>query len=156
MNNVVTYTVIIEASNDDRKLFPGMTANVQIEVAKKDDALRVPNDALRFKPRGETASSNPADRSGRMLTRLKDDLQLTSEQEQAVKEEIGKMMAQRQAAPGGVQVDVADPAAMRQRMQAAIEQTLRPLLTDQQRPLFDKWKSGRENSKAGGVHVRCR
>ena len=154
LNNVVTYTVIIEASNDDRKLFPGMTANVQIEVAKKDDALRVPNDALRFKPRGETASSsNPADRSARMLTRLKDDLQLSAEQEQAVREEIKKMMAQRQSAPGGVQTDVADPAAMRQRMQAMIEQTLRPLLTDEQRPLFDKWKSGRENSKAGGVHV---
>ncbi len=153
LNNVVTYTVIIEALNNDRKLFPGMTANVQIEVAKMDDVLRVPNDALRFKPRGETASSNPADRSARMLTRLKDDLQLTQEQEQAIKEEIGKMMAQRQPAPGGVQPDVADPAAMRQRMQAAIEQTLRPMLTDPQRPLFDKWKSGRENSKAGGVHI---
>ena len=154
LNNVVTYTVIIEASNDDRKLFPGMTANVQIEVAKKDDALRVPNDALRFKPRGETAgASNPADRSARMLTRLKDDLQLTSEQEQAVREEIKKLMAQRQTAPGGVSADVADPAAMRQRMQALIEQTLRPTLSEQQRPLFDKWKSGRENSKAGGVHV---
>ncbi len=153
LNNVVTYTVIIEASNDDRKLFPGMTANVQIEVAKKDDALRVPNDALRFKPRGEAASGNPADRSARMLTRLKDDLQLTDAQEQAVREEIKKIMAQRQAAPGGIAADMADPAAMRQRMQAAIEQTLRPMLADQQRPLFDKWKSGRENTKAGGVHV---
>lgn len=154
LNNVVTYTVIIEASNDDRKLFPGMTANVQIEVAKKDDTLRVPNDALRFKPRGEAAGSgNPADRSARMLTRLKDDLQLTAEQEEAVREEIKKLMAQRQSSPGGVSADMADPAAMRQRMQAAIEQTLRPTLSEQQRPLFDKWKSGRENSKAGGVHV---
>ena len=42
LQSVVTYTVIIEASNDDRKLFPGMTANVQIEAAKKDGVLRIP------------------------------------------------------------------------------------------------------------------
>ena len=36
LNNVVTYTVIIEAENDDRKLLPGMTANARIETAKRD------------------------------------------------------------------------------------------------------------------------
>src|SRR5689334_278391 len=42
LNNVVTYTVIIEADNDDRKLLPGMTANARIETAKLDNALRIP------------------------------------------------------------------------------------------------------------------
>ncbi|MGL4395200.1 MAG: efflux RND transporter periplasmic adaptor subunit, partial [Hyphomicrobium sp.] len=152
LQNVVTYTVIIEATNDDRKLFPGMTANVQIEVARNETALRVPNDALRFKPRNDVASS-PSDRSQRMLTRLKDELQLTDEQQQALKTEIAKMVGERASAPGGTQSDVVDPAAMRQRMQSAIERTLAPLLSEAQRPLFDKWKHGRETTKAGGLFV---
>lgn len=49
---VVTYTVVIEAPNDDAKLFPGMTANVEIESDKRDNVLRVPVDALRYRPRG--------------------------------------------------------------------------------------------------------
>lgn len=48
--NVVTYTVIIEADNKDRKLFPGMTANVAIETAMRAGVVRLPVDALRFKP----------------------------------------------------------------------------------------------------------
>ena len=35
----------------------------------------------------------------------------------------------------------------------AIEQTLPPLLTEEQRPLFDKWKRGRENARIGAVYV---
>jgi HlyD family secretion protein len=152
LQNVITYTVIIEASNDDRKLFPGMTANVQIEVSKKDSVLRVPNDALRFKPRAD-ASAGRNDRGERMITRLKGDIQLTDAQEQVVRDELKKVLATRTSAPGGVQTDIADPSAMRQRMQAAVEQTLTPLLTAEQQPLFEKWKRGRENSKNGGVHV---
>jgi len=49
-NNVVTYTVIINAPNPDKKLMPGMTANTTIYVQEKSDALVVPGKALRFKP----------------------------------------------------------------------------------------------------------
>ena len=48
--NVVTYAAIIDAPNPALKLKPGMTANVTIEVARRDDVLRVPAAALRFKP----------------------------------------------------------------------------------------------------------
>jgi HlyD family secretion protein len=48
--NVVTYPVIIEVSNPDEKLRPKMTANVTIDVATVQNALRVANAALRFKP----------------------------------------------------------------------------------------------------------
>ncbi|MBK9079747.1 MAG: efflux RND transporter periplasmic adaptor subunit [Hyphomicrobium sp.] len=156
LQNIVTYTVIIEAANDDRKLFPGMTANVQIAVAEKDDVLRIPSDALRFKPRGETAEGDrggQGKRGERQVARLKDDLLLTDAQEQAVRAEINKLFAARNAGPGGVDTSVSDPQAMRQKMQAAIEQTLGPLLTEEQRPLFEKWKRGRENTKSGAVHV---
>ena len=49
-NNVVTYAAIIDAPNPALMLKPGMTANVTIEVARRDDVLRVPAAALRFKP----------------------------------------------------------------------------------------------------------
>jgi HlyD family secretion protein len=50
VQNVVTYDVVIKVDNEDFKLKPGMTANVSIIVASKDDVLKVPNGALRFKP----------------------------------------------------------------------------------------------------------
>jgi HlyD family secretion protein len=52
IQNVVTYDVIIEVDNRDLRLKPGMTANVSIVTASKENALRVPNAALRFKPAG--------------------------------------------------------------------------------------------------------
>jgi HlyD family secretion protein len=56
VQNVVTYTVMIDAENKDGKLLPGMTANVTFEIAEYKDILKVPNAALRFTPPGETAS----------------------------------------------------------------------------------------------------
>jgi len=49
-SNVVTYDVVISVDNPDQILLPGMTAYVNINVAKKSEALLVPNAALRFKP----------------------------------------------------------------------------------------------------------
>ncbi len=50
VQNVVTYTVIIEVPNPEMKLRPGMTATVSILVDKRDDVLRVPMLATRFQP----------------------------------------------------------------------------------------------------------
>lgn len=50
VQNVVTYKVIVGVSNDDLRLKPGMTANVSITVARREDVLKVPNAALRFIP----------------------------------------------------------------------------------------------------------
>jgi HlyD family secretion protein len=49
IQNVVTYDVVISVENTDLKLKPGMTANVSIVTASKNEALRVPSAALRFK-----------------------------------------------------------------------------------------------------------
>ena len=51
--NVVTYVVVVGVDNKDLKLKPGMTANVTIETARKDNVLKIPSAALRFKPKGE-------------------------------------------------------------------------------------------------------
>ena len=47
-SNVVTYSVIIGIENPDLVFKPGMTANVEIITDEKEDALLVPNQALRF------------------------------------------------------------------------------------------------------------
>ncbi len=50
VQNVVTYDAVIDVDNPDLKLKPGMTANVTFVYAEKDDVLKVPNAALRFRP----------------------------------------------------------------------------------------------------------
>ncbi|MBK5276119.1 MAG: efflux RND transporter periplasmic adaptor subunit, partial [Desulfuromonadales bacterium] len=76
--NVVTYITVVNVDNTDLKLKPGMTANVSIEVARKDDALKLPPAALRFKPKsgadapkekrpaaGSPSGSGPRDSTGK-------------------------------------------------------------------------------------------
>jgi HlyD family secretion protein len=55
--NVVDYDTVIAVNNSDMKLLPGMTANVSIITAKRENAVRVPNAALRFHP-PETGGSD--------------------------------------------------------------------------------------------------
>lgn len=49
-NSVVTYPVWVSVPNDDLRLRPGMTATVHIEVSGATEVVRVPNDALKFRP----------------------------------------------------------------------------------------------------------
>lgn len=68
--NVVTYVVVVNVNNSELKLKPGMTANVSIQVAKKEDVLQIPPAALRFKPRGggeKPSSAQPKPANGKML-----------------------------------------------------------------------------------------
>ena len=57
--NVVTYVVVVGVDNKDLNLKPGMTANVSLETARKENVLKIPSAALRFKPKGakETAEA---------------------------------------------------------------------------------------------------
>ena len=58
VSNVVTYNAVIIVDNAGLKLKPGMTANVSIETESKQNVLRVPNAALRFKPATSAATPN--------------------------------------------------------------------------------------------------
>ena len=60
VQNVVTYDAVIDVANPELKLRPGMTANVTFVWAEREDALRVPNAALRFKPAAELLPPAPA------------------------------------------------------------------------------------------------
>jgi len=71
LQNVVTYDAVIDVDNSELKLRPGMTAAVTFVSASRDDALRVPNAALRFRPtpdviarlRGEPPGKAPGARA---------------------------------------------------------------------------------------------
>jgi HlyD family secretion protein len=75
VQNVVTYTVIIDVPNNDRALLPGMTANITITVRSLDSVLMVPTAALKFIPPAEqlrgkhgknrSGMAGPGARSGR-------------------------------------------------------------------------------------------
>src|SRR5260370_27101851 len=74
VQNVVTYDAVIDVDNEALKLRPGMTANVTVVYAEKDDALKIPNAALRLNPGPEllatpgSAPQGPGPRGGRVAT----------------------------------------------------------------------------------------
>jgi HlyD family secretion protein len=81
--NVVTYIVVLDVDNDELKLRPGMTANVQILLSEVKDTLMVPDQAFRFNPAagepGVEAKSLPALKSGqRRVWRLERGNRLTA------------------------------------------------------------------------------
>ena len=89
LNNVVTYTVVIDAENPLGRLLPGMTATVSIVTGEHKDVVTVPSEALRYQPRGpaqaalvrdglSTGVVSLGERGSRPhLERLKTELELT-------------------------------------------------------------------------------
>ena len=66
--NVVCYDAVIEVNNADLKLLPGMTANVSIITAEREDALTIPNAALRFRPPEVVASESITNTAARLAS----------------------------------------------------------------------------------------
>lgn len=69
--NVVTYNVIVDVTNDQGLLKPGMTAQVNIVVGEKQDVIRIPNAALRFRPPrddkdGKASAAKPAQKDDKV------------------------------------------------------------------------------------------
>jgi HlyD family secretion protein len=62
--NVVSYTAVVEVSNESGKLLPGMTATVEFLTETATDALIVPNAALRYRPADAAATTNAARATG--------------------------------------------------------------------------------------------
>ncbi|TAK90741.1 MAG: efflux RND transporter periplasmic adaptor subunit [Burkholderiaceae bacterium] len=59
VQNVVTYIVVIAARNEELKLLPGMTANVRITTDQRENVLKVPNAALRFRLAAKNVEAAP-------------------------------------------------------------------------------------------------
>lgn len=94
VSNVVTYTVVVSAPNPGLSLLPGMTANVNVVVAERADALKVDDAALRFRageaPEAAGAAAGGPEagraRTRRALERLARELALTGDQQARVRE----------------------------------------------------------------------
>jgi HlyD family secretion protein len=64
VSGVVTYATILSADNPELHLLPGMTATAAITVSRREDALLVPNAALRFSPQQEEPPAAASERGG--------------------------------------------------------------------------------------------
>jgi HlyD family secretion protein len=64
VQNVVTYNTVVNVANSDLKLMPGMTANVKILVARRENALLVTNAAFRVRVDGGTSGEKGASPGG--------------------------------------------------------------------------------------------
>ncbi len=69
VQNVVTYTVVVDVANDDGSLLPGMTATVDFVVEECRDALLVPSAALRVRPTETMLAAAQALRARRQAAR---------------------------------------------------------------------------------------
>jgi HlyD family secretion protein len=149
LNNVVTYTVIIEADNDDRKLLPGMTANARIETAKLDNALRIPTDALRFKPR---AADMVAAMQNRSLQQAKQEIERARAELALTAQQFGKVNAIMKGVgpePGAAAASAVAagtrPNQMAAETEARVLQRLKyalaSVVSEQQRSAFEGWKA---------------
>lgn len=162
LQNVVTYTVIIGADNPLGRLLPGMTANVEIVTGEHPGVVVVPNDALRFQPRGPaealisdatatgaTQTASAGDRTGRLLDRLKVDLGLTPEEVGKVRSGVeAEFAALRSAGPPGAgasQEDAREQARMR------VAKVLRTVLTPDRYKKFEELQRARPSSPRSGT-----
>jgi HlyD family secretion protein len=70
VQNVVTYDVVVNVSNPELLLMPGMTANVNVITARRDNVLRVPLAALAFSPRRHAVVSSNSQEVGGFSARV--------------------------------------------------------------------------------------
>ncbi len=136
--NVVTYTVIITARNADRRLLPGMTANVEIVAGQRTNVLRAANAALRFKPSTAQPSGVPPAAGGQppggfqgggVYGEVLDRLGLEARTRRAIADEISALFAARRA---GFADPNADRDALRAQMQNEVRAVLQARLTAEQ------------------------
>ncbi len=69
VQNVVTYNTVVSVANPDLQLKPGMTANVKILVARREDALLIPNAAFRIRLDGGSSGERAAAPGGAQAAR---------------------------------------------------------------------------------------
>lgn len=157
LTNVVTYTVVIGADNPEGRLLPGMTANVEIVTGQKHDVVMVPNESLRFQPRGPAealihdagaGAMRPArdgdDRTARMLERLQADLGLNPAEIEKVRAGVEAEFAVLRAAGtpglGSTQEDAREQARMR------VGKVLRAVLSPDQYKKYETIQRSRPGS----------
>ena len=171
VSNVVTYVIIVSTRNDDDTLLPGMTANVELVIGERADAIQVPSSALRFTPRGiEVPSAGGGGGSGGgggqgwqgqggsggggmrgMMQQLNENLNLNAEQQEAARAifmEMGQSIGGLRA--GGMEADQMGPAIAQLRRQ--MTQKLEALFDPEQKRLYHELTA--EAAASQGVRGR--
>jgi HlyD family secretion protein len=162
VQNVVTYIAVIGAPNEDLALFPGMTANVRVIIDSRENVLKVPNAALRFRPANAESASSPSKgeaaspdgdggepkakgkgRGSGQAERLARELSLTPEQRTRVE----AILAESRAKMGDVTAeDSAERRRQMERLRAESRQRIAEVLTPEQR--------GRYEAMSGAGRIR--
>jgi len=108
IQNVVTYNVVVGVDNKDLRLKPGMTANVSIVVAQKDQTLKIPNAALRFTPPKSERNRHEVD--GQVVSAVEGHSTAKSNKQLSQKT-IWKLTEDGSLAPAPVQIGISDGIA---------------------------------------------
>jgi len=165
-SGVVSYTVVVEADNPGRQLLPGMTANAEIVLEQREDVLRVPNTALRFRPAdeelvargqalmqgegggrrrgageaqaqtGERAQRGGGQNAGRGVGQLAETLELTEAQQARARALFEQAAASRAGGGGG------DRRAARRQLRDQVIRELEPSFSPRQRELLAQLRAG--------------
>jgi len=176
--SVVTYSVIISAPNRNLDLLPGMTASVKISTGRRDSALRLPNEALRFRPpaalQANGQTEGEAGRRETIITDLTKALSLTDSQQAILRESAEAATSRRRngsrngndsAAEGaryGGAESSGDASAEGTRSGAsrgrrgggfdrALTAALEPTLTDEQKAKLEEWRASRGRTQRAQV-----
>ncbi|HEX7884392.1 MAG TPA: efflux RND transporter periplasmic adaptor subunit [Phenylobacterium sp.] len=174
--NVVSYTVIAQADNPQRKLLPGMTANADIVIDTKHNVMKVPAQALRWTPPSEKAQGarqggaavmtgagfgagaggnrqGGGRQGGMMGARVVEQLDLDARQQKAWEPIRAALRTKMQAARASA---AGDPAAMREAMSKPMNEALtklEPLLRPDQKTKLAALRAtmGQGRGSAGGM-----
>ena len=157
--NVVTYTVVINASNPDRRLLPGMTTNIDLVTGTQQNVLRVDNQAVRFRPPeelvvavdngaaparggpggGPGGGRNPGAELAENLTELGVDADTIGAIQSDMREAFGAMR--------GMFASGADPDTIRQRLEGMTREVLQRHLNNEQLDAFSALQRNRANTR---------
>jgi HlyD family secretion protein len=174
VQNVVIYTTIVSIDNPQRELLPGMTANLRIETERRDNVVRIPNAALRWRPpsladqplvrtaSAPTAAAGPQRRpsggnSGEFLEAIKTEIKPGADQLREIEAAFADMRKSFLAGAGD-----GDANARRERILAArreLEQRIAGILTPDQKALFDEIvkrqaaAGGQRSAQSGRVFI---
>ena len=174
VQNVVTYSVMVQATNPRQVLLPGMTANVRIVTDRREGVLRVANDAARFQPAGTSAvrapggaaagfggggGGGPGGGFAAQNAAQMQELGLSKEQQDkldAGRKELFAQMRAQQPQGGGLAAAAGGGFngggnQQGQAMRARMENLMRSVLTPEQ---LQKWEAQRSARGNGGVRVR--
>ncbi|UTW60306.1 efflux RND transporter periplasmic adaptor subunit [Kordiimonas sp. SCSIO 12603] len=162
LNNVVTYTVIINARNDRQLLLPGMTANMEIKTGQRSDVLRIPNTALRVRASDEMKAAQQAaqeaarpqgqrgGRGGARFAQMFEAIGASDEQRSAIQADMQQAMQslRAQMQNGG------DRSAMRDLFRARSSAVLKRHLTDEQYKKYEELQRQRAEIRRATVWVK--